>query len=90
MTDPEFHRLRRGDGIWVRFGSKGRQYAIVYGSSPHRTLVLKWRAVSKTWTGRVKLHPSDFLYRSEIGGSTDRERPKDVAPVPADIWSGKR
>ena len=88
--DPRvFDTLKRGDGIWVAFGGKGaRQYAVVYGRGSQRCLVLKWRVKSKSWTGRVKLHRQDFLYRAEVGGG-DRQAPPHT-PLPADVWSGKR
>lgn len=77
-----FDNLRRGDGIVVSFGSKGKQYAIVYGNRNGNVSVVKWRAVSKTWTKRVKLYRADFIRRADCG-----EFKAD--PIPQIIWSGK-
>jgi hypothetical protein len=87
-THPNLMRLRRGDGIWVRFGSQGTQYANVHHFSPRGDLfVVKWRAASRTWTQPVRLGDAEFLYRAEIGSLGDREAPK-VEPIPPAIWHG--
>lgn len=63
-SDP-FLALKRGDGIVVRFGSKGSQAAIVY-SVTGRLLVMKWRAKSHEWTNPVRIIRSDVLRYDNI------------------------
>jgi hypothetical protein len=88
-THPDLMRLRRGDGIFVSFGSKGaRQYAKLHhftsGGAP---FVVKWRAASQRWTQPVRLFDSEFLCRALVATADDREAP-EVKPIPPEIWHG--
>ena len=62
----EFRSLKRGDGFYVRFGSRGAQYAIV--SRPENlgyVLAFKYSERSKKWTKRpIKVMESEFVCRS--------------------------
>jgi hypothetical protein len=87
MTDRQtpaevFAELKRGDQILIKFGTHNTQFGTVYGRTPYRVMVLKWRKRSRTWTKQVRLHEADLIRRARPGEMiTD--------PIPFDIWSGK-
>lgn len=66
----EFFKLKRGDGFYVRFGSRRAQYAIV--SRPENlgyVLAFKYSERSKKWTKRpIKVTESEFVCRSVAPG----------------------
>jgi hypothetical protein len=61
--------LKRGDGIIVRVGTKGTQYAIVACHSKNGGPIraCKWLARGKRWTKRVSVYPVEILRRATIG-----------------------
>lgn len=82
MTDFNPYGLKRGHGILCKFGRRGHQYALVHSVTPSLVKVVKWRAVSRTWTKPVKLWPSEVVRRANVGEFK-------TTAVPASIWGSQ-
>lgn len=61
--------LRRGDGIVIRIGSRGTQYALVVSvaADGRSARVRKWLARGARWTDRRTVYPVQVLRRAQLG-----------------------
>jgi len=53
--------LRSGDLCFVQWSSWGEQLAIIARVERDWLVVHKWRARSKSWTGRVRIRPAEVI-----------------------------
>lgn len=62
----DFTSFRRGDGLIVRCGARGTQYARVVSWAPDGASmrVQKWLDRGQRWTKNITIYPADALRRS--------------------------
>lgn len=68
MTQEDAMKLKNGDRVYVSWGRKGRQLAVLVADPYHRAGALvvpvqKYRANSRSWTGRIGVFPREILGR---------------------------
>lgn len=61
--------LKRGDGVVIRTGARGTQYALVASVAPDGSSarVRKWLARGARWTDRRTVYPVEVLRRATLG-----------------------
>lgn len=61
--------LKRGDGIVIRTGARGTQFALVASVSADGSAarVRKWLARGARWTDRRTVYPVEVLRRATLG-----------------------
>ncbi|WP_332116035.1 hypothetical protein [Azorhizobium caulinodans] len=63
----QFNSLERGDIVSVRFGSRGRQVAIIHGRTRTGNLrALKYISATGRWTPPIRVNETDILEISPI------------------------
>lgn len=66
MTKAEASRLRAGDKVFVKYGTNGKQLAVLFGAmtTGGRVPLRKFRANSRRWTNRMTVAPSEIIGRA--------------------------